>query len=111
MPADAMLAPVQLKRWRQGRPVAGGVRVRVDSGVAAGRPGVAFSRPQRDGCRCRLTEKRLGPFSLDNVTAVLPFMSGLRRCRHATQNPHNPQNRLANKVLRVVRVLSYEAEG
>jgi hypothetical protein len=68
-------------------------------GIAVGRPGAAFSRPQRDGCRCRLTEKRLGPFSLDNVTAVLAFIGGSPRCRHTPQNPQNPQNRSAEEVL------------
>jgi len=34
----------------------------------------------------------LRPFSLDNVTGQLTFIGGRPRCRHATQNPQNPQN-------------------
>jgi hypothetical protein len=50
---------------------------------------------------------------LDNVTtdgALIGGRSG-SGCEHVTQNPHNPQNQSANRVLRVVRVLSYEIEG
>jgi hypothetical protein len=43
--------------------------------------------------------ERLGPFSLENVTAVLSFISGVPGCHHATQNPQNPQNLLPGEVL------------
>jgi hypothetical protein len=66
---------------------------------------LAGGHDSRDG------RERLGPFSLDNVTAAMSFIGGSPRCRHATQNPQNPQNRLANEVLWVVMVLSCEAEG
>jgi hypothetical protein len=105
--AVAALAPahrphqgIPARKWR----AALGERARC--GVQGGR-----WRPLMAGCGSGSGREWLRPFSLDNVTAALPFMSGSPRCRHASQNPHNPQNLLPDEVLRVVRVVCWGAEG
>jgi hypothetical protein len=50
---------------------------------------LAGGHDSRDG------RERLGPFSLDNVTADLALTGGSPRCRHARQNLQNRQNRLS----------------
>jgi hypothetical protein len=60
---------------------------------------------------CQRAGKRLGAFSLDNVTIARALIGRAPGYRHAPQNPHNLQNLTRRPVLWVLWVLWRVAEG